>query len=409
MIIDPDTGYPAMDPPRMAYRAASSGSEALGMSAEENPFLFQILENIPGLTTLTAWNMGRVSSTVATGDLIHRSKNSKLPWRRGMYQSSRAGQGGWLAQGPLQTFGPRHFNRLTSAGNIDPLDVKGNKTYTPFHFLSKIGNGLARRGMLGPQAKSFTEDGGAAFSKGTLGRIAGSARVGSMSDSAFARNQAGIFNSLERLANGRYSEQRLAQMAAGGTGSGAGSARFSAKVGIGMTVSGGYSGRLIGYIHGAEAARAGISARDFMGEMRANNRDMLAQRAQGGLNNKGNAYRTGAKSGYSAYARNTMMGRVVGSGAVSAGMRAVPVVGKVLLARDIAMLAGTVTAAHTKMVVDAGRELVRPLNKGVMGQRYVDNSVAATSRQRGVMAISNSRLNARSALGSEAAAMHAYY
>lgn len=45
------------------------------------------------------------------------------------------------------------------------------------------------------------------------------------------------------------------------------------------------------------------------------------------------------------------------------------------------------------------------LNSGT----YVDTEIAATSRARGVMAIQNSRLNARSALGNEAAGMHAHF
>jgi hypothetical protein len=49
------------------------------------------------------------------------------------------------------------------------------------------------------------------------------------------------------------------------------------------------------------------------------------------------------------------------------------------------------------------------MNNDVFGNGYKDNEVAATSRARGVMAIQNSRLNARSLLGSEGAMMHAHF
>lgn len=49
------------------------------------------------------------------------------------------------------------------------------------------------------------------------------------------------------------------------------------------------------------------------------------------------------------------------------------------------------------------------ISKAPMGMGFKDNSVAMTARQRGVMAISNSRLNARSVLGSEAAGIHAHF
>lgn len=47
--------------------------------------------------------------------------------------------------------------------------------------------------------------------------------------------------------------------------------------------------------------------------------------------------------------------------------------------------------------------------KDPMGMGYRDSAAAATSRSRGVMAISNSRLNARSLLGHEAGQMHAHF
>ena len=49
------------------------------------------------------------------------------------------------------------------------------------------------------------------------------------------------------------------------------------------------------------------------------------------------------------------------------------------------------------------------IDKSPFGMGYVDNEVAATSRARGVMAIQNSRLNARSLLGNEASMLHAHF
>lgn len=58
---------------------------------------------------------------------------------------------------------------------------------------------------------------------------------------------------------------------------------------------------------------------------------------------------------------------------------------------------------------DARKSYVGQIKKAPMGMGFVDNTVANTSRQRGVMAISNSRLNARSVLGNEAANIHAHF
>lgn len=49
------------------------------------------------------------------------------------------------------------------------------------------------------------------------------------------------------------------------------------------------------------------------------------------------------------------------------------------------------------------------IGKDPFGMGYRDTAAAATARSRGVMAIQNSRLNARSLLGNEAAMMHAHF
>lgn len=45
-------------------------------------------------------------------------------------------------------------------------------------------------------------------------------------------------------------------------------------------------------------------------------------------------------------------------------------------------------------------------NRGVIGSGFTDTDLTATSRQRGLQAIQQSRLNARSALGNEARSLH---
>ena len=69
-----------------------------------------------------------------------------------------------------------------------------------------------------------------------------------------------------------------------------------------------------------------------------------------------------------------------------------------------ALMGGAVDTAR-----DAFTSFKGSINKPVMGMGFKDNTVAATSRARGVMAIQNSRLNARSVLGNEAAGMAAHF
>lgn len=62
-----------------------------------------------------------------------------------------------------------------------------------------------------------------------------------------------------------------------------------------------------------------------------------------------------------------------------------------------------------KAVKEGYRSFVGQAYKSPFGMGYVDNEVAATSRARGVQAIQNSRLNARSLLGSEGSMMYAHF
>lgn len=77
---------------------------------------------------------------------------------------------------------------------------------------------------------------------------------------------------------------------------------------------------------------------------------------------------------------------------------------------DLAKMGKELIVPATKQFAqDAYKSLQGSWNKPVMGMGYKDNTVAATSRQRGVMAIQNSRLNMRSVIGSEAGMMAAHF
>ena len=84
-------------------------------------------------------------------------------------------------------------------------------------------------------------------------------------------------------------------------------------------------------------------------------------------------------------------------------------VGWVMLAYDVGKLAGQGVANGIDLAKDAVKSFQGSIYKPAFGMGYRDNETAATSRARGVMAIQNSRLNARSVLGSEAGMMAAHF
>jgi hypothetical protein len=95
-----------------------------------------------------------------------------------------------------------------------------------------------------------------------------------------------------------------------------------------------------------------------------------------------------------------------------AGMMAIPglnVIATASLVYDLGKMGGELVKSGATLAKDAVSSMRGSIDKPLFGMGYKDNEVSATSRARGVMAIQNSRLNARSMLGSEAGMMAAHF
>jgi len=108
---------------------------------------------------------------------------------------------------------------------------------------------------------------------------------------------------------------------------------------------------------------------------------------------------------------------VAGGGRVAAAvggqmlLKAMPGINMIFaadLAYQLAKLGGMAVKGAINFGKDAMKSMQGNINGGMFGT-YKDDEVRATSRARGVMAIQNSRLNARSLLGSEGAMMAAHF
>ena len=450
MLVDPNTGQPlpdlGPDGSTIAGQGMIDAAQAAGLSQEDMPLLWDVASSMPGITTTSLWNMNRVSNTMITGGRVDRP--------RGLIRSrAGAGRGGTLTQGARQTFSPLNFNRLTRAANIDPSIAntvpsyastgRGGNTiyrrrrrdiYSPFNILTTGGNAAARFGSrYGPvramlarsmgQEYDVTTD---AFSRGTFGRMAAMARVQSMSGEAIAGSK--IPSSLADIGGDanpnllRNLENIAARTPGGGTGPvrGVGGkfvgnrfanaeaqliATRATHVGAIGSQLRGISGRVAGEFAGAQGARiAGATGVDdaVSALTRGYNPESTFAR---GVGRAATAYR----GGEGVTRASQVFARAMGSRGAALGMRAVPYIGQALLVRDLAMMGGKLVGTVGRTMIEAGQELVAPLNTPPMGAMFRDNAVAATSRQRGVAAIANSRLNMRSVLGNEAAAMHAHF
>lgn len=123
----------------------------------------------------------------------------------------------------------------------------------------------------------------------------------------------------------------------------------------------------------------------------------------------GKAFRElGYKQTFKAFG-STAGAKVLGARAAALALPGVQFVAAASLLYDVAKMGGEVVKSGINLARDASKSLQGSINKPMFGMGYQDTELAATSRARGVMAIQNSRLNARSVLGSEASMMAAHF
>jgi len=438
MIVDPATGL-AMEesgpaPRSMPGTYGTAVGQNLGL---QTPLYYDAMEAIPPATTTVAWNISRVRRTLLNNNVASpRSRN---------------------AGGIRQTFSPFRFMSLADVGNIDPdfvprgasapvmstrspgviskrraarraraaentlSGMRGATTqagwakiagmvdadysprarpgYTPFQFSGVLNSGVgavSNRFGSGKYGRVLTDNNQRLFAPGAFGTAA----TGStLMAGAYTPTQLGnIVSATGRFAGSGADFARFSKTALGG-GLGS-SARVGTYAAAGLEAArfgdSKITGRAVGYYRGAQAQRLGTRT--------------VARQATRTMGMAGSFYDEGLQAGASAFARNRIGARIAGSAATSVGLRAAGPVGTVLLVGDIARFGGKMVGRGVRLGLDALKSAEGDLSKpGPFGMGYTDNSVAATSRQRGVMAIANSRMNARSALGQEAAYLHASF
>lgn len=98
-----------------------------------------------------------------------------------------------------------------------------------------------------------------------------------------------------------------------------------------------------------------------------------------------------------------------GTRALGLALPGLNVIATASMVYDLTKLAAMGVVSAGNFAKDAVKSMQGSMHKPLFGMGYQDTEVAATSRARGVMAIQNSRLNARSTLGSEASMMAAHF
>lgn len=372
MIVDPNTGQPVF-PDTMG---GTVGMTAMSATGTNTPLLESLMMSLPGVKETMGWNIRRTSNTMLRG-----GRRSGLAAGRGF----------------RQTFSPLAFNRLGDAANIEPLP--GSHTYSPFNVLANYSNkGLARVARKHPEgiARAFGAPGadGTWFSPGTLGRLGSMSSIYGASEKKLARMAPNIENAFKTINPSAYYGSKVGGIRAFPALQNGINLAGKNELGqmAGLSMRGSVSQKIAGYVHASAMNKIGIGADEavsLISKTSAFSEGVSRQAAHLASSNKALQFT----------ARNS---RFLGAASKAAGT-----VGTVLLVHDLAVMAGKTLGSATRTVIDGANSIKGSIDKPIMGMGFKDNSIAATSRQRGVMAIQNSRLNMRSVLGNEAAGIHA--
>lgn len=177
----------------------------------------------------------------------------------------------------------------------------------------------------------------------------------------------------------------------------------------------GYSQAVMGAgsvgLTGTAAKFYGVARKQFAGALLETG---LASTKREAILKTGQALTNGITKTLGKGAVGKLMGTKGGAAVLGArgALMALPVINVLATASlvyDLGKMGGELVKSGVNLAKDAVKSMRGSINKPMFGMGYKDNEIAATSRSRGVMAIQNSRLNARSMLGSEAGMMAAHF
>jgi len=428
----------------------------------EAPLYARLIETMPGIAASIGFGVHRGSNTLLRGGYMddlgnktsrfsarraksHRiiqngnlSGSASTQFLRGASRNT-AGKTPMFKSGRVNTvtLRPRAFGRLHSMSSFaDP----SNNAYSPFQMSSMLNKGKTGQRLLSSMGIDDLKPGETAFGPGLLSGITAGRKVDILERKALngnSRAAAKLAKADEAIsALGKMNKRthlgfasRLggvpAQAGAAGQVGVRGNLYASGLAGAGTTYLAGYARGSLGF-----GGVSGLTGRALDGAGKAEDafgKAFAKAFGDDGLEIGGKLYKGadqavdllrstgGGKLFGQLGASATKKLAVSGAGkmlAMRAGAMAIPglnVIAAASLAYDIGKMGGEIIKSGINLAKDANRSLQGAIAKPTFGMGYKDTEAAATSRSRGVQAIQNSRLNARSALGAEGAMMAAHY
>lgn len=448
------------------YDAASGAIENPTPSTPTNNFINKLMaatSNQPGMGTLAGTSILRTANTVLYGGWMGQGAEDLRP----MFRWGKDAAGNPKGHGFVSHYSPRTMFRHPTQKVFD-----AEPAYNPFAS-SSIGNSAIQFGAKHNEriAKALVDNDffsadeigaiksgekGArlhGFEGGFLGKMTAGRRLDrSIRGSAnLTKNLMNMTKNTQQVISEGRNGAALAEMAASGNLSYEQALGLSSRGVLGRGMSGfmmGASGEMNQAKEMAVRGAGGLAERGLAAGTR-----LAAQRAEFaggeyGMRATGQivagaakkaametALKTVAKEGLEGAAKETVLAAAekgLTSAGVKAGTSALAGIGveaaagladfwnpigwalMIKSAYDITKMGGTLVKSFiidpaAKLGKDAIRSFKGSSTKGIMGQGFTETAATITNRQRGVAAIQNSRLNARSILGNEGAQMHAHF
>jgi hypothetical protein len=454
MRVDPATGMPLEEIDHGGTFSQDIVQGALESAGAGDSRFFAAAEHIPNTFQTVGWNAMRGSNTITKG--VKGGRVFSKPHGTGMIRGAIPA-----------TAHPSNWGRLPTHDSLDAFDDADRAAYRPFNALSgkfmnnRSANYFARAGEWSAKAAPDSMQAKAAdavfgrarkwglmtknevagvkagkvapdmFSGGVYSRITASAKIAGwgnqnvVAPAKYGRNMASFLtntdkglaaaskfkfgNNLELATRGQLAD--LSAMTSRGRISQAAGGYFRG-------ITGGVSREMQDFAlaNGRNAFRAGAGrAAAHLGSAGIENvgGELVAKGA--GAFAKKLGMQAGEKIGLGAVGKMAMTqggkaiaakaGLAVGARAVGMWIPGINVAMAAWTAYDMTKMGMELMKGGGEFALEGYKSFQGSLYKPAMGMGYRDTEVAATSRARGVMAIQNSRLNARSALGSEASSM----
>jgi len=432
--------------------SAQNASITAQVNKMQEPMAMQMLEYMPDIQQAVGYSIYRGSNTLLRGGFMD-FKRFHLPGASGRYHYfNRAGQLTSPGSGRFyggQLFGGRGLGRLgrkarasASAGK-QGLAKSGRLNNLSHHYLGGRFHSLS---IYGGNAHLYSPFGAAGFiGRNAVGRTLAKGLGLNLQADELAFGP-GLFSNM--MAGSRANALGV-KSASRGSGILGGRARKIAKIDRSIKALGSINGLDAAFIENAlktggagvrgnlyASAAAGAGTQAILGYKAG----VLGAGGQGGLTGRALTYAEKAEQKFatkfaslnlgteaegiaklrSTFGKNfvremggigqaSKFGGILGQRAFFAALPVVNTIATVSLLYDLGRMAGTAIKGAVNLAKDAGKSLQGTIAKPLFGMGYKDTEAAATSRARGVMAIQNSQLNARSALGSEASMLAAHF